>query len=96
MTEEEKELLARSNYWSTQIEEVAAQIGDANLDIKLPAVADRQLRNLAEAASACEQLVWSFVYRRDPSEELLRLLAGHLGRIHRRLDDIVLPATVLD
>lgn len=97
MTDEEKNLLAGLNHWSSRIEDAAGQFDNANtLGIQLPAAAARQLRNLAEAVSACEQVVQSLVGRRDPPEEVLRQLAGHLRMIHRRLDDVVLPATVLD
>ncbi len=50
------------------MEDAAGQFDNANsLEVRLPAAADGQLRNLAEAMSACQHVVESLVYRRNPS-----------------------------
>ncbi len=95
MADDEKELFASLNYWSTRIVEAGGQFDNANtMGIQLPVAASRQLRNLSEAVSACEQLVQSLVGKTNPSEEVLRRVADQLRTIHQRLDDVVLPATL--
>lgn len=84
MTDEEKDLLVSLTFWSSRIENAAGQFVEANtLGIGLPHAAGRQLRNLSEAVSACEHLVQTLAGRPDPSEDVLRQVAGHL-RTHVR------------
>jgi hypothetical protein len=97
MTNVEKEVLAPLIYWSSRIEEAADQFDNVNtLGVRLPAAADRQLRNLAEATLAAQEVIQKLVNSRDSAEEILRQVAGRLGIIARELDNVVLPATVLD
>ena len=97
MNGEEKELLPPLNLWIARIEAAAHQFDQTNKQgLQLSLAAARQLRNLSEAVTACESVIWTFAGRADASTDVLREVAGHLRTIHRRLDDVVLPADIAD
>jgi hypothetical protein len=97
MTYEEKELVDRLSVWVARLEQSASQFDQTNtLGVQLPLAAARQLRNLSEAVVECECVIQTFAGRVDASKEALSEVAGCLRTIHRRLDDVVLPAATTD
>lgn len=96
MTDEEKALISESCHWITKVESVTGPFdGASHPRLCLPVEAALQLRNIAEATAECEQIVLALAGRVYASKETLNEIASRLRTIHQRLDDVVLPATVL-
>ncbi len=97
MTDEERNLISESRLWIDKVESVhGAFDGTSHPRLCLPPEADRHLRNLAEAIAECENILQTFAGRIDASKEALNEIAGRPRKIHQRLDDVVLPARLLD
>ena len=95
MTDEEHALINQSRHWMDKVESVRGAFDNiGHPRVCLPVEAALHLRGLAEAIAECEHIVQTFAGRIDASKEALNEIAARLRTLHRRLDDVVLPASI--